>query len=92
MKNLKYALVGAVALGGLAFATIPASAMPNGLSGLSDAQLSDVQDARWACGPFRCWWRPNWYGSYGFVRRPWIGPRWGWGWGWHRGWRHRWWW
>jgi hypothetical protein len=90
MKTIKFALVGAVSLAGLAFASVPASAMPNGLSALSEAQLSDVQDVRWVCGPFRCWWRPNWYRAYGFIGpAPWIGRRWGWGWrrGWRRGWR-----
>jgi hypothetical protein len=38
----------------------------------------------------RCWWRPNYYGAYGYYggpRRYYGGPRpWGWG---HRHW-HRW--
>jgi hypothetical protein len=86
MEKLKIVLVAAVTLGGVALASNPASAMPNGLSALSEQQASDVQDVRWVCGPFRCWWRPNWYGGYGFVGpRPWIGRRWGWGW------RRRWW-
>jgi hypothetical protein len=41
---------------------------------------SGVQQTRWVCGPYRCFWRPNYYG---------WGRPWGWrgGWGWHRGWR-----
>jgi hypothetical protein len=42
-----------------------------------------VQDVRWVCGPYRCWWRPG---------PVWWGPRpWGWrgGWGWRRGWGWR---
>ncbi len=83
MKNLKYVLV-AAAVGGLALASGSASAMPNGLPEASKALSSDVQDVRLVCGPFRCWWRPNWYGSYAYYSpRPW-----------HRGgswrWRHHW--
>ena len=80
MKNLKYALV-AAAIGGFALASGSASAMPNGLPEISKALPSDVQDVRWVCGPYRCWWRPNWYRSYAFYGH----PRLGWGW------RHRWW-
>ena len=48
--------------------------MPNGLS--SDALASNVEQVRWVCGPYRCWWRPNYYyGYYGW------GPRWRY---WHR--------
>jgi hypothetical protein len=81
MKHLKFALVAAVALGGLALASGSASAMPNGLPSASTALSANVQDVRWVCGPYRCWWRPG-YAYYG------PGPRWGWGGGWHRW--HRW--
>jgi hypothetical protein len=44
-----------------------------------------VQDARWVCGRYRCWRRPNYFNYYG--------PRWGWGWHRHFFWRrHHWWW
>jgi hypothetical protein len=47
--------------------------MPNGLP--SDALSSNVEQVRWVCGPYRCWWRPNYYyGYYGW------GPRWRYGW------------
>ena len=69
MKRLKYVLAGAAALGAVAFASGSASAMPNGLS--SNALASNVEQVRWVCGPYRCWWRPNvYYGYYGW------GPRW----------------
>ena len=80
--KLKIAVVALAALGGLAF-TVPASAaMPNGLPQATKivSQSSNVEQARWVCNPWgRCWWRPNWYGAYGYWHRPW---------GWHRW--HRW--
>jgi hypothetical protein len=92
MKNLKYALVAAAALGGLALASGTASAMPNGLSSAANAAPSEVQNVYWVCGAFgRCWWRPNYYyGAYGYYGpRPFWGPRFGWGGGWGHRW-HRW--
>ena len=74
MNRFKYVLAGAAALTTVALASGGASAMPNGLS--SDALASNVEQVRWVCGPYRCWWRPNYYGYYG--------PRWGWRYGWRR--------
>jgi hypothetical protein len=57
--------------------------MPAGLAKSAD-QVGQVEQARWVCGPFRCWWRPNYpYGYYGYYGgyRPFYRP-----WGWHRGW------
>jgi hypothetical protein len=74
MNRLKYVLAGAAALGAVALASGSASAMPNGLSW--NALASNVEQVRWVCGPYRCWWRPNYYyGYYGW------GPRWRY---WHR--------
>jgi len=56
--------------------------MPAGLVKSAD-QVGQVEQVRWVCGPFRCWWRPNYYGYYGYYgyrHRPW--------WRWHRGWRY----
>lgn len=53
--------------------------MPAGLAKSADA-IGQVEQARWVCGPFRCWWRPNYYGYYGYYgyrHRPWR---------WRRGW------
>jgi hypothetical protein len=45
--------------------------MPAGLAKSAD-QVGHVEQARWVCGPFRCWWRPNYYGYYGYYGyRPW---------------------
>jgi len=93
MTKLNITLLAAAALGAAAFAPTAASAMPAGGLGKAASQLSDTQQVRWVCGPFRCFWRPNYYGygAYAFVprhhfygRRWWGGPfyghRWGWGW------------
>ena len=87
--KFKSAIVGLVVLGGKALAGGAASAMPIApIPGTNDA--SGVEQVRWVCGPYRCWWRPNYYGAYGFYGGPrYHGPRWGYHGGWHRGW-HRW--
>lgn len=79
------AIVGLVVLGGAALAGSAATAMPIApIPGANNA--SGVEQVRWVCGPYRCWWRPNYYGAYGFYGGPrYYGPRWGY----HRGW-HRW--
>jgi hypothetical protein len=83
-------------LGGLALAAVltagsaigPASAMPaNGLApaATAAAATNGVQDVRYVCGPYRCWWRPGpYYGPryYNYY----VGPRPYWYW--HR--RHWW--
>ncbi|WP_131114156.1 hypothetical protein [Lichenihabitans psoromatis] len=105
-KLSKGAVLATLALGGLAAQTIGASAMPmvdlNPAAVAHSGEVSGVQETRWVCGPYRCFWRPN-YGYYG--PRPVYGPRpfyghpygwhrpWGYGgyhhYGWHRRW-HRW--
>ena len=60
--------------------------MPAGLAKSAD-QVGQVEQARWVCGPFRCFWRPNYYGygyGYGYGYRY---PGWRFrhpGWRWHR--------
>jgi len=82
MRSVKYALVGLVALG--ASAAGSASAMPM----LPLVQpSSNIENVRWVCGPFRCFWQPNYYGYYSPGPRFYYGggPRfYG---GWRRGWR-----
>lgn len=77
-------------LGATALASGTASAMPNGLPRADRA--SNVEQVRWVCGPYRCWWRPNYYRAYGFYGPRFYGGGWRHGWhrGWHRGWGHRW--
>jgi hypothetical protein len=76
MINLKYAMVGLAALGGLALSAGTASAMPNGMAA---GQQSNVENVVMVCNAWgRCWWRPNYYVGprvYGYG-----GPRYGSGW------------
>jgi hypothetical protein len=74
MQKLKIALVVATVLGGAGLLAPAASAMPMaGLAGASNELSAGIQDVGWVCGPYRCWWRPNYWGG---------------GWGWRRwGWR-----
>jgi hypothetical protein len=68
-------------LGGLALAAVltagsaigQASAMP--ASGLASAATATngAQDVRYVCGPYRCWWRPNYYGPHYYNY--YVGPR-----------------
>jgi hypothetical protein len=64
MTKLKLLLATAALCGGLGMTT--ASAMP--VANLPNVLATDVESVRWVCGPYRCWWRPGWYG-----------PRWGYG-------------
>jgi len=79
MRNLKYALAAAAALGAVAFVPGSVSAMPNGLPSTANAVTSSVQDVHWVCGPYRCWRRPGYRydGAYGYygprVWRPGLG-------------------
>lgn len=77
------ALVVAVSLGSSLIGKASAAPM-NGMAAISHQVTNEIQDARWICGPYRCWWRPGPYW--------WGGPHWGWRhWGWHRwGWHRRW--
>ena len=84
--RLKLAVLGLAALGSVALAGPATAAMPNGISQANQitGPSSNVQEARWVCNGWgRCWWRPNFYGAYGFYRGPGPGPFW-----WHR--HHRW--
>ena len=101
MSNLKkiihVALVAGAAGLALPAASNTATALP--LAGLESAVLRDgqpaaqVEQARWVCGPYRCFWQPNYWGPG--PRWGWGGgPRWGWGggprWGWGGGPRYGW--
>jgi len=83
-----------------------ASAMPaNGLVAATKEIGGTVEQVRYVCGPYRCWWRPGpywghryyaYYGGGPYWHRPWGWGGWGWGgwhrWGWHRwGWHRHWW-
>jgi hypothetical protein len=61
-----------------------AEAMPIGLPG--SIQVSNVDQVRWVCGPWRCWWRPNYYVAPAYAYYG-YGPRFGYYGGWHH-WHH----
>lgn len=86
--KIKLAVIGLAALGSTALISGSASAMPNGLPGISDS-VKNIEHVRWVCNPWgRCWWRPNYYyGGYGYYGGPrYYGP----GYGYYgRGWGHR---
>jgi len=83
MTKLKLACATALLFGSL---VATASAIP--VAPLPADAISNVDQVRWVCNPWgRCWWRPNYYGYYGYGG----GPRYYGGWGRrHYGWRHRW--
>jgi hypothetical protein len=81
--ELKSAIVGLAALGGVVLTASSASAaMPNGLPQADQIsrQSNDVEQVRWVCNAWgRCWWRPGpRWGAYGMW-----GPRPVWRPGWH---------
>ncbi len=82
--NFKTVVIGLATLAGICvLAPGAASAMPNGLP--HPEHLSNIDQVRWVCNPWgRCWWRPNFYGAYGYYGAPRVYGR---PWGWHRGWR-----
>jgi hypothetical protein len=65
--KIKAALIGLAAAAGLALSTGAASAaMPSGLPASGVAAKAD--QVRWVCNAWgRCWWRPNYYGGYGYY-------------------------
>jgi hypothetical protein len=44
-----------------------ASAAP--IAPITAAENANVEQVRWVCGPYRCWWRPNYYGAYAYYPR-----------------------
>jgi hypothetical protein len=67
-------MLGAAMLCSAAIGTA-ASAAP--IAPVTAAGNANVEQVRWVCGPYRCWWRPNYYyGGYAYYPR-------------HRYWRHR---
>lgn len=62
MGTLKLAGFAAVLLGSITATS--ASAMP--VAPLPSDAATNIEQVRWVCGPYRCWWRPNYYRSYGY--------------------------
>ena len=91
--KLKLAVLGLAALGSAALASGQAlAAMPNGIpqaDQIASGPAANVDQVRMVCNAWgRCWWRPNYYGAYGYYGGPrrFYGPR-PWGWGHHHHWR-----
>ena len=82
--SVKLALAGLTILGGVAAMAQPAAAaMPNGIPSAAHASGA-VENVRWVCGPYRCWWQPRrFYQPYAYYApRPFYRP-----WRHHRGYR-----
>ena len=81
------ALVGLAALGGIALATAPASAMPMTVPGQA-SQASNIEQASYACNEWgHCWHRPyigDGYDHPHYWRWHHWHPYGGYGYGWHR--------
>src|SRR5919199_1563816 len=72
MNTVNKALVAAAMLGALGLGGGSASAMPlSGPVAAAKALSNNTTEVRWVCGPYRCWWRPNYY----YARPWWGGPR-----------------
>jgi len=74
MVSVKTTGVAIAALLGASMLVSQASAMPvTGLAPAAEQVAAGVQDVRYVCGPYRCWWRPGPYWGrpyYGYA-----GPR-----------------
>ncbi len=84
MGSVKITSLALAALLGSGMMIGQASAMPaSGLTAAASQVADGVQDVRYVCGPYRCWWTPGPYWGpryYGYV-----GPRPYWrGYGWRR--------
>jgi hypothetical protein len=66
----KMAVAGVLALGALTLASDGAFAMPTMDSGVSVAAKASqqVDEARWVCGPYRCWRHHGYYGWHRWHR------------------------
>ncbi len=99
MTTLRTTALALAALAGSAAMAGEAAAMPaNGPVAPTQQIGGTVEQVRWVCGPYRCWWRPGpYWGGWGGPSYAYYGggPYWPWGWGgwgWHRwGWHRHWW-
>jgi hypothetical protein len=88
---MRASIIAAAAVGAVLAIVAPAGAVPVVTADqLEAAGSSGVEKTVLICGPWRCYWRPNYWGYrpypyWGWRRHYW----WGWRrpWGWHRGWR-----
>jgi hypothetical protein len=66
MSKIKLFVAAAACCGALTAGA--ASAAP--IAPAMRSTAASVQEVRWVCGPYRCWWRPNYYGYYGYAYAP----------------------
>jgi hypothetical protein len=94
MTKTKTTMAAAITLGVATLLLSPtAHAMPVDDLAIPTTRVADgIQNVRWVCGPYRCWWRPNYYAYgpgyyyapprfYGYGPRPFYRfgyRRWGW--------------
>jgi hypothetical protein len=73
MQKLKLVMMAACLATGLGVGG--AQAMPISNLAVVDSGGA-VEQARWVCGPYRCWWRPNrWHRPYAYAPGYYFGPR-----------------
>jgi len=95
MAGLRITGLAIAAVLGSSMTTGQASAMPaNGLAPAASHVADGLENVRYVCGPYRCWWTPGsgpywgspYYGYYGYVGpRPYWRGYYGY-YGWHRRW------
>lgn len=66
--KLNHLVAGGILCAATLTAALPASAMP--VTNLAGATPGQVENVRWVCGPYRCWWRPNYYYGPRFYAAP----------------------
>jgi hypothetical protein len=73
---LKHLVAGGI-LCAATMAALPAAAMPVDNIARASQANANIDQVRWVCGPYRCWWRPNYYYGPRFYVAPrvWWGPR-----------------
>jgi hypothetical protein len=60
MPGLRIAAVALAALLSLSMTSVAAPTMlPSGLAPAAEQSATNLQDVRWVCGPYRCWWQPG---------------------------------
>ena len=75
MDKLRIATAAFAILAGASVMSGSASAMPlNGQLPVATNTSTEIQQVRWVCGPYRCWWRPGPYDVGGLA--PALGLAW----------------
>ncbi len=74
-RAIFFGLLAGALLSGLSVNAQAATANPS--LGRTAANISDVTDVRWVCGPYRCAWIPNYRGRVVVYphMRGWVRPR-----------------